>query len=88
MTEDRMEHSRLEHVLEKIQQAGIRFLLAQFVDIHGAAKVKMAPACELDSIVNDGAGFAGAAVWITVHRLDNSDGAACSEKYAVTALVK
>lgn len=53
--------SELESVRREIEQAGIRFLLAQFVDIHGAAKVKMVPAAELDSIVNVGAGFAGAA---------------------------
>ena len=53
----------LERVRTEIEQAGIRFLLAQFVDIHGAAKVKMVPAAELDGIATDGAGFAGGAVW-------------------------
>ena len=55
--------TELERVRREMQQAGIRFLLAQFVDIHGTAKVKMVPASELDSIVNVGAGFAGGAVW-------------------------
>ena len=53
----------LELVRQEIEQAGVRFLMAQFVDIHGAAKVKMVPVTELDNIVRDGAGFAGAAVW-------------------------
>lgn len=42
---------------------GIEFLLAQFVDIHGAAKVKMCPVETLDALADEGAGFAGAAVW-------------------------
>ena len=41
----------------------IRFLLAQFVDIHGSAKVKMVPANCLDDVADVGAGFAGAALW-------------------------
>ena len=55
--------SELEAVRREIEQAGVRFILAQFVDIHGVAKVKMVPTTELDSIVKEGAGFAGAAVW-------------------------
>ncbi len=55
--------SELEAVRREIEQAGVRFLMAQFVDIHGVAKVKMVPTTELDSIVKEGAGFAGAAVW-------------------------
>ena len=32
------------------------------MDIHGASKVKMVPASHLDDVIDDGAGFAGAAV--------------------------
>lgn len=42
---------------------GIRYILAQFVDIHGAAKVKMCPVESFDNLIDEGAGFAGAAVW-------------------------
>ena len=52
-----------ESIREQIRQDGIEFLLAQFVDIHGTAKVKMVPASSLDDMIDDGAGFAGAAVW-------------------------
>ncbi|MDA1049434.1 MAG: type III glutamate--ammonia ligase [Planctomycetota bacterium] len=52
-----------EAIREQMKQDGIDFILAQFVDIHGAAKVKMVPASSLDSVIDDGAGFAGAAVW-------------------------
>ncbi len=52
-----------EQIREQMKQDGVEFILAQFVDIHGAAKVKMVPASGLDSMLDDGAGFAGAAVW-------------------------
>jgi len=40
-----------------------RYLLAQFVDIHGAAKAKAVPVEHYDMVVGEGAGFAGFAVW-------------------------
>jgi glutamine synthetase len=40
-----------------------RYVLAQFVDIHGAAKAKAVPVEHYDMVVGDGAGFAGFAVW-------------------------
>jgi len=46
-----------------LDEDGIEFLLVQFVDMHGAAKVKMVPVGKLDACIDDGAGFAGAAVW-------------------------
>lgn len=41
----------------------IKYVLAQFVDIHGVAKTKSVPANCLNSVVESGAGFAGFAVW-------------------------
>ncbi|MDO6682117.1 MULTISPECIES: type III glutamate--ammonia ligase [unclassified Oceanobacter] len=41
----------------------IRYVLAQFVDIHGVAKTKSVPANCLMDVVEKGAGFAGFAVW-------------------------
>jgi glutamine synthetase len=41
----------------------IRYVLAQFVDVHGAAKAKAVPVEHYDMVVTDGAGFAGFAVW-------------------------
>lgn len=41
----------------------IKFVLAQFVDIHGTAKAKAVPADHLDDVLTAGAGFAGFAVW-------------------------
>ena len=50
-------------VREQLEAQGIEFLLAQFVDIHGSPKVKQVPVACFDDIVDDGAGFAGGAVW-------------------------
>ena len=44
-------------------QHNIRYVLAQFVDIHGSAKAKAVPVEHLDMVLNDGAGFAGFALW-------------------------
>lgn len=41
----------------------IKFVLAQFVDIHGTAKTKAVPATHFADILDPGAGFAGFAVW-------------------------
>jgi glutamine synthetase len=47
----------------RMREQRINYLLIQFVDIHGAAKVKLVPAQTLRSVVETGAGFAGGAVW-------------------------
>jgi glutamine synthetase len=52
-----------DEVKEQLAREKIKFILAQFVDIHGSAKVKMSPAEALDMLIDDGAGFAGGAVW-------------------------
>ncbi|MBI2803021.1 MAG: type III glutamate--ammonia ligase [Gammaproteobacteria bacterium] len=41
----------------------VRFVLAQFVDIHGVAKTKSVPVSHFEDILTTGAGFAGFAVW-------------------------
>lgn len=41
----------------------IRFVLAQFVDIHGTAKTKAVPVAHFDGLLSTGAGFAGFAIW-------------------------
>ncbi len=42
----------------------VKFVLAQFVDIHGVAKTKAVPVEHFEDIIlEDGAGFAGFAVW-------------------------
>lgn len=46
-----------------LEDQNIKFILAQFVDIHGAAKAKAVPVSHLDDLLTAGAGFAGFAVW-------------------------
>jgi len=46
-----------------LTQQGIKYVLAQFVDIHGVAKAKSVPVAHLPSVLKDGAGFAGFAIW-------------------------
>jgi glutamine synthetase len=41
----------------------VSYVLAQFVDIHGVAKAKSVPVAHLNSVLTDGAGFAGFAIW-------------------------
>jgi len=52
-----------EQIRKQMAKDGVEFILAQFVDIHGTAKVKMVPVDSFDDMIDDGAGFAGAAVW-------------------------
>lgn len=47
----------------QLQKDQIAYLLVQFVDLHGAPKVKMVPVSCLDDVAEVGAGFAGGAVW-------------------------
>ena len=46
-----------------LKDNSIKYVLAQFVDIHGVAKVKSVPASHLEDILTAGAGFAGGAIW-------------------------
>jgi glutamine synthetase len=46
-----------------LSQQGVKYVLAQFVDIHGVAKAKSVPLAHLKSVLKDGAGFAGFAIW-------------------------
>src|SRR5262245_54747800 len=46
-----------------LKEKGVKYVLAQFVDIHGVAKTKSVPAQHFDTILTAGAGFAGFAVW-------------------------
>lgn len=50
------------HVETLLAEHEIRFVLAQFVDIHGAPKTKVVPVEHLAQIVDQGVGFAGEAL--------------------------
>jgi glutamine synthetase len=55
--------TNLRDTQARLEEDGVDFILVQFVDIHGAAKVKMVPVDELSEVTEGGAGFAGGAVW-------------------------
>lgn len=48
---------------QRMAAAGVHTVIAQFVDIHGAAKGKYIPLAHLQDIVGAGAGFAGPSIW-------------------------
>ncbi len=52
-----------EETRKRLREDGIEYILAQFVDIHGSAKVKLVPVSHFDDVLDVGAGFAGGAVW-------------------------
>lgn len=54
---------QIEHAEQFLAAHDVKYVFAQFVDIHGVAKVKSVPAAHLEDIVKTGAGFAGGAIW-------------------------
>ena len=42
-----------------LKENKVKYILAQFVDIHGVAKTKAVPVNHFNDILTDGAGFAG-----------------------------
>ncbi len=63
MAEKQNTPQTLDELKKCLKEDEIKYILTQFVDIHVAAKVKMVPVHAIDDIVEDGAGFAGGAVW-------------------------
>lgn len=57
--------SAIEAAKARLAKAGVHTVIAQFVDIYGAAKGKYIPLTHLDDIVSAGAGFAGPSIWGT-----------------------
>lgn len=45
-----------------LKENDVKYVLAQFVDIHGVAKVKSVPVDHFEDILKNGAGFAGGAI--------------------------
>jgi glutamine synthetase len=57
--QDTQPGSDAEGVRNVVNDRGIEFLFAQFVDMHGKPSAKLVPAHHLDDLLTDGAGFAG-----------------------------
>lgn len=55
----------LDEANKFLKEHQIKYVLAQFADIHGVAKVKSVPAAHLEDVLTAGAGFAGGAIWGT-----------------------
>jgi glutamine synthetase len=55
----------IEEHQAKLAKQDVKFVFAQFTDIHGAAKGKLIPLKHLDDIVYPGAGFSGPSIWGT-----------------------
>lgn len=51
--------SSRSEVLNRVKADGIEFVFVMFVDMHGKPCAKLVPAQALDSIIEEGAGFAG-----------------------------
>ena len=54
---------KIDEAKQFLEENEVKFVLAQFVDIHGVAKTKAVPVAHFEDILTDGAGFAGFAVW-------------------------
>ena len=50
-----------EEISRRMKDDDVRFILAQFVDLNGSPKVKMVPVDHFEDVLDEGAGFAGAA---------------------------
>src|SRR6202011_995997 len=51
----------VEEVRKRVDDLGIDFIFAQFVDLHARPSAKLVPAQHLEDLFQDGAGFAGLA---------------------------
>ncbi len=65
MDDTNIKTETLEAAKTKLIAAGVHTVIAQFVDIFGAAKGKYIPLAHLDDILGAGAGFAGPSIWGT-----------------------
>ena len=62
LAEDNVRHGMLNDSKEFIERNDIRYVLAEFVNIHGVSKTKSIPARHFEKIVTEGVGFAAFAV--------------------------
>ncbi|MBA2723133.1 MAG: type III glutamate--ammonia ligase [Methylibium sp.] len=69
-----------------LDQHQIKYVLAQFVDIHGTAKTKSVPASHYTDILTNGAGFAGGAIWGMAISPNDADYMAIGDASTLTAV--
>jgi glutamine synthetase len=80
------EISSAADVRRVVDERGIEFFFAQFVDMHGKPNAKLVPARHLDALVEDGAGFAGFAAGDIGQGPDDPDIAAMPDLASLTVL--
>src|SRR5271165_2568351 len=75
-----------DDVRRVVRDAGVEFLFAQFVDMHGKPSAKLVPANHLDDLLEDGAGFAGFAAGDIGQGPDSPDLIAVPDPASLTIL--
>ncbi len=75
-----------DDVARIVQDEGVEFLFAQFVDLHGKPSAKLVPATHLEALMRDGAGFAGAAAGAIAQTPADPDVAAVPDPASLTIL--
>ena len=78
--------TNVEDIRRYVADNGVRFVFAQFVDMHGKPNAKLVPAHHLDELFSDGAGFAGAAAGDIGQRPNDPDLAAMPDARSFTPL--
>jgi glutamine synthetase len=86
MTEQFTAPSSREEVERHIRENDVEFLFAQFVDMHGKPSAKLVPARHLDTLLSDGAGFAGFAAGAIGQQPNDPDMAAMPDIRSLTPL--
>jgi len=68
------------------KEQGVRYLFAQFVDMHGKPNAKLIPVSHLDDLLGEGAGFAGFAAGDVGQRPNDPDMVAMPDPASYTPL--
>lgn len=75
-----------EDVISLVAEQGVRYLFAQFVDMHGKPSAKLVPANHVEALMTDGAGFAGFAAGDIGQRPNDPDIVAIPDPASYTRL--
>jgi len=75
-----------EAVRKRVDELGIEFIFAQFVDMHARPSAKLVPASHLEDLFKDGAGFAGFAAGDIGQSPNSPDLAAMPDARSFTAV--
>jgi glutamine synthetase len=78
--------STVADVRRRVDELGIEFLFAQFVDLHARPSAKLVPASHLEDLFTDGAGFAGFAAGDIGQNPSSPDLAAMPDAKSFTAV--